>query len=73
MEDTENHMRESAGGGCQRSTCFFGEYLTETEKLLAGSDQQRFYKHLKIMVGLEGGRATSEHFIRDEYITLLRD
>ena len=52
---------------------YFEEYLAETERLVANNDQRRFYKHLKITVGLEATEARSEQFIRDEDGTLLRD
>lgn len=52
---------------------YLEEYLTETERLLADNDQRGFYKHLKATVGLDGRKARSEQFIRDEDGTLLRD
>jgi len=52
---------------------YFEEYLAETEKFLASSDQRGFYKHLKSTVGLQGTKARSEQFIMDEDGTLLRD
>ena len=52
---------------------FFEAYLAETERLLANNDQKGFYKHLTSTVGLEGTKARSEQFNRDEDGTLLRD
>ena len=40
---------------------------------LANNHQRIFYKHLKSMVGLEGTKARSEQFLRDEDGTLLRE
>ena len=50
---------------------YFEECLAETERLLADNDQRGFYKHLKGTVGLDGRKARSEQFIRDEDGTLL--
>ena len=52
---------------------YFEAYLAETEGLLANNDQRGFYTHLKSTVGLEGTKARSQQFIRDEDGTLLRD
>ena len=52
---------------------YFEEYLAETERLLAGNNLRCFYKHLKGTVGLDGRKARSEQFIRDQDDTLLRD
>lgn len=80
------HPRDSTAWKTLRTACanlrevvavgvhaYFEEYLSETERLLADSDQRGFYKHLKGTVGLEGKKARSEQFIRDEDGTLLRD
>ncbi|MEP4684613.1 MAG: hypothetical protein ABJ015_23620 [Rhodopirellula bahusiensis] len=52
---------------------YFDECLAETERLLTDDDQRCFEKHLKGTVGLDGRKAKSEQFIRDEDGTLLRD
>ena len=52
---------------------YFEEYLAETGRLLANNDQRGFYRYMKSTVGLEGKKARSEQFIREEDGTLLRD
>ena len=52
---------------------YFESYLAEAERLLANKGQRGLYNHLKSTVGLEGTKAGSEQFIRDEDGTLLRD
>ena len=45
---------------------YFGDYLAETERLLANNEQRGFYKHLKSTVGLIRTEAMSEQFTSDE-------
>ena len=49
---------------------YFEVYLAETEPVLANNDQRDFYKHLKSRIGMEGTKARSVQFIRDEDDTL---
>ena len=55
------------------SLAYLEEYLVEMEIILADNDQRGFCKHLKSTVGLDGRKARSEQFIRDEDGTLPRD
>lgn len=80
LKGTEHGVCKSAGMEEVNGTRVhpnFEEYSAETEVLLVDTDKRGFYQHLKntsTAVGLEGGAARCQQFIRDEGgILLVRD
>ena len=69
VKDTEISVCEPPEGDCRRAACMLRSVPCRNRTT---PRKQRLDRHLMSTVGLEGTKARSEHFIKDEDGILLR-